>query len=176
MHAIIHDRIFWIYFIITLFFIIIGISSILSSNDPHMIIIAILWLLSNIILLIIVYHASIKWSPCDPNDVNTLICVVDNNSGCFNSDNRTWLFINVIFVALLIIAILWAAELGNPDSGALRTLSGVLILLGGLILLRVIIGKNYLTQTNDSFYTLPLWMCVSYMVIWVGFTLYVTLH
>lgn len=171
MHAVIHDRIFWIYFIITLFFLVIGISSILSSNDPNMIIIAILWLLSNIILLIIVYHAAVQWGPC--NDNNILVCVVDNDSGCFESDNRIWLFINVVFISLLIISILWAAELGNPDAGALRSLSGILMLIGGLILVRFTIGRNYI---DDSLYTLPFWMCVIFMIIWVIFTLYVILN
>lgn len=166
-NTVIHDRIFWIYFIVTLFFIIIGVGSIISSTDPHMIIITILWLLSNIALMIVVYHASVTWGPID--DENTLICVVDSNSHCFDANNRVWLLINVLFIALLILSILWAGELSNVDASPLRTMSGVLILLGGLLL-----GGLILARLRT--YVIPFWVSVAYLIIWYGLTLYVVLN
>jgi len=173
----IHDRIFWIYFIVTLFFVIIGLGSIISSNPviltPEvnnlyiMLIIALLWLLANVSLMIIVYHASVTWSPTDHND--SLICVVDSSSCCFESNNRIWLFINILFITLLIISTLWAGELYNNDAGPLRTISGILILLGGLILSVIVIDSRINSYMN------PFWISVIYLIIWFSLTLYVVI-
>ena len=168
----IHDRIFWIYFIVTLFFVIIGLGSIITSNPVIdnlyiMLIIALLWLLGNVSLMIIVYHASITWSPTDDND--SLICVVDSNSQCFESNNRIWLFINILFISLLIISSLWAGELYNNDAGPLRTMSGILILLGGLILSVIVIDSRINSYMN------PFWISVIYLIIWFSLTLYVVI-
>ena len=141
-------------------------GAILSSNDPYMIIISILWLLSNVALMIIVYHASVRWGPVDRNDVQ--LCVVDSDSGCFNENNRVWLFINVLFIVLLIIATLWAGELGNADAGPLRTVSGILILLGGLLLCALAGGNLFMY----NIYIVPFWMSVGYLLIWFGLTVY----
>lgn len=162
MYVVIHDRVFWIYFIVTFFFIIIGVGSILSSTDPNLILISILWLLSNVALMILTYHASIKWGPVDPNN-NSQICFVDNNSGCFDTGNRVWLFINLLFITLLIISTIWAGELRNQDGGPLKTTSGILILLGGLLLCRL----------NNHIYSIPFWVAIAYLIIWFGLTLYV---
>jgi hypothetical protein len=160
MYSIINDRIFWIYLIVTLFFLIIGVGSILMSNDPNFIILSVMWLLGNIALMIIVYHTSIKWGPPDSQ-----ICFIDDNSGCFDSGNRVWLFVNFLFIALLIISILWAGELGN--SGSLNNMSGILILLGGLMLFQLLNHKSKTNYLNISF-----WICIFYLVIWFGLTLY----
>lgn len=177
MYFIIHDRVFWIYFIVTFFFIIIGVGSILTSDDPNFIIVSILWLLSTVALMIIVYHASIKWGPIDPED-NSQICVVDSNSGCFDAGNRVWLFINVLFIVLLIISILWAGELRNQDGGPLRTMSGIVILLGGLILAALASSRldtEYFNTFSTNIYNMPFWIAVAYLIIWFGLTLYVVI-
>lgn len=166
MYAMVHDRIFWIYFIVTLFFIILGVESIVIDSDPCTVMISILWLLSNLALMIVVYHASIEWGPI--GDAGLQVCVVDSNSGCFEADNRVWLFINILFILLLIISVLWAGELSNPDAGPLRTMSGILILLGGLILCSLIAGKQFWYNN----YTLAFWVAVSYIVIWFALTIY----
>jgi hypothetical protein len=171
MYTIINDRIFWIYFIVTLFFIILGMGAILTSNDPYMIIISILWLLSNVALMILVYHASVRWGPSDPNDITTQICVVDANSRCFDPDNRVWLFVNILFIALLIVSLLWAGELGNKDAGPLRTMSGILILLGGLLFCGLASGREFMY----NIYITPFWVSVGYLLIWFGLTLYVVI-
>lgn len=171
MYAIIHDRIFWIYFIVTFFFIIIGVGSIIRSNDPYMLLLSVLWLLSNVALLILTYHASVQWAPRDPDDDDIPICVIDNNSGCFDAGNRVWLFINLLFVILLIISTLWAAELGNTDAGPLRSMSGIMILLGGLLLCKLVSDRNF----TYNVYITPFWIAVVYLLIWFGLTLYVIL-
>ena len=159
MYNLVYDRIFWIYFIVALFFAILGVGYIITSIDDHMLIIMVLWLLSIVLLLIIVYHASIYWSPGP-------VCVVDGNSQCFEPSNRIWLLINIGFVVLLILSTLWAAELSNLDAGPLRPLSGVLILLGGLVLCSL---STYLTAD------IPFWSCVAYLFIWFGLAMYITL-
>jgi len=163
MVVIIHDRIFWIYFIVTFFFIIIGVGSILSSSDPYLIIISIFWLLSNIFLMILVYHASVNWGPS-----HTLLSTDSTSSKFFHPDTLVWIFVNVSFIVLLILSILWAAELRNRDNGPLRTMSGVLILLGGLILCALAYERNY---SNHQYIT-PFWFSVAYLIIWFGLTLY----
>lgn len=168
MYDIIHDRLFWIYFIVTLFFIIIGVGSIIRSNDPYMLWISILWLLSSVALMILAYHASVQWGP---QDFETQICVIDSDSGCFDANNRVWLFINILFVVLLIISVLWAAELGNTDAGPLKTMSGVLILLGGLLLCSLVTNHNF----TYNVYITPFWVAVVYLLIWLGLTMYVVL-
>ncbi len=160
-----NDRIFWIYFIITLFFIIIGMSAILTSDNPYLIIISILWFLSNVALMILIYHLSIDWGPKNSTN-NEQICVADINSPCFNRNNRTWLLINILFIVILIFSVLWAGELRNNDDSPLRTISGILILLGGLILCGL---------TIENVYMFPFLVAISYLLIWFGLTLYVTI-
>lgn len=53
------DRTFWIYFIITLVFIIIGASLILSSYIDNMLIILVIWIFSILFLMMTVYHLEI---------------------------------------------------------------------------------------------------------------------
>jgi hypothetical protein len=172
MYAIIHDRIFWIYFVVTLLFIVIGMCSIISSNDPNRIFISMGWLFANILLMILVYHASIEWGPNDPRAKYAQICFFDKNSNCWAPANRTWLFINLIYVVLLIMAILWAGELNNTDGSPLRTMSGVITLLGGIILCNLIQCKGT-GSTYYNNYIIPFWIGVVYLVIWFALTLYV---
>lgn len=170
MHIITNDRIFWIYFIITLFFVIIGMSTIVISDDPYLIVISILWFLSNVALMILVYHVSINWGPKNPSN-NEQICVVDTNSQCFDENNRTWLLVNLLFIILLIFSVLWAGELRNTDESPLRTISGIVILLGGLILCALAKGNNFMYHI----YITPFWVAIAYLLIWFGLTLYVVI-
>lgn len=147
MYTILTDRIFWIYFIVVLFFLIIGSGLIVSSNDDNLISITILWIISNLALLIIVYHAHEYYS----------------------QQNTYWIFINVLFILLLVLSTIWAGELGNNNAGPLRAMSGILVLLGGLIL--------YSLSNNEyESYTIPYWISIVYLLLWFGFTLYVTLN
>ena len=164
MYNLLYDRIFWIYCIIALFFIILGIGFIISATDTYMLIIVILWLLSVVLLLIVVYHGSIYWSPGPPGNP---ICVADNSICYFEPSNRVWLYINILFVLLLILSVFWAAELININNGVMRTLSGILILLGGLILCSLSTNYSYLNAT------IPFWASVGYLFIWFGLTMYI---
>ena len=160
MYTIIIDRIFWIYFIITLFFIIIGIGVVISSEGPYLIAISILWIIGNLALMIIVYHSHI------------FIC--ENNIMGINCNY--WLFINIIFVSLLIISTLWIGELYNSNSGNLKNMSGIIILLGGIILYKLSTldlkqeTNNYSLSEGTS---ISYWMLILYLIIWFGLTLYV---
>lgn len=144
MYTIITDRIFWIYFIVTIFFIIIGSGLIIASNDQNLITITLLWIVSNLILLIIIYHAH----------------------EYYYEHNTSWAFVNILFIALLIISTIWAGELGNNNASPLKIISGILILLGGLILYS-------LSNNCYDIYTIPYWISIGYIIVWLGFTLYI---
>jgi hypothetical protein len=169
MYDIIHDRVFWIYFIITLFFVIIGLAAIINSNNSHLLIIAAFWLLSNVALLILIYHASIIWGPSNDQDP---ICVLDSDSGCFKSNNRMWLFINILFIVMLILSTLWAGELENTDSNTLSGMSGVLILLGGLVLGGLLSDHEIMSNV----FIAPFWIAIGYLLVWFGLTLYAVIQ
>lgn len=148
MYTILTDRIFWIYFIIALFFIIIGIGLIISSTNINIIAISITYLVTILILLLIVYYAYLL-----------------NSSNC---NNYILIFVNVIFIMLLVISTLWAGEINNLESGPLGSLCGVLIILGGVILFS-------LSSNNYDIYTFSYWISILYIVIWISLTLYVTI-
>lgn len=117
--------------------------------------------------MIVVYYASINWGPIDPNN-NLQICVIDPNSGCFEPNNRVWLFINVIFVVLLIFSIIWTSELKNNDNIASKILIGVLLILGGVILSDLSIKHNF----SYDIYIIPFWLSVVYIMIWLYLSLF----
>lgn len=159
MYGVVNDRVFWIYFIVTLFFIIIGIGSIMSTYNTHTVVLSVIWLLASIVLTIIIYYASLIWGPANPG-----VCVVDKDSGCFEPDKRIWLFANVLFIIMLIISVFWASELNNPDSGPLRTMSGILLLLGGLIFIKLV-----------HMHSLAFWFTIVYLILWFILATYATL-
>ena len=149
--TVISDRVFWIYLIVALFFVIIGLSLIFNSGDPYSLVISILWLLSVIALLIIVYeqsHADTK-------------CILDNN--CLSGSSQIWIYINILFLLLLILGTVWASELGGTESGGTSSSSGILILLGGLLLTGLVRQKQY---------SVPFWVAVFYVLIWFILTFY----
>jgi len=163
---IIHDRIFWIYLIITLFFIIIGVTSLIVSNDPYILSIIILWILSNIALLITIYHASLNWYP-----EKLLYCKSDSQicETCFSGNKLIWILINVIFLVLLILAILCAGQFSDANPTILKSVSGIFILIGGLSLITI---ASHCKISGFSCFIIPFWSCVSYLIIWWGLTIY----
>ncbi len=56
-----NSRIFWLYFIITAFFVIIGLKTLITSVDVNMVYIMILWIFNQIILTIVIYNASFNF-------------------------------------------------------------------------------------------------------------------
>lgn len=167
MYTIMHDRIFWIYLIVTLFFVVIGIGSIIGSADIYTIGISLLWLISNIALMIVIYHTAMDWAPIDPA-TDSVMCVAD--PGCMKSSNRIWIMINILFIVLLLLSTLWAAELYNVDAGVLQNLSGIFILIGGILLCGLT-----MKCTNQLRCALSFWSAVAYLLIWFGLTLYTIL-
>lgn len=159
-NPIFYDRVFWIYFIITLFFIIVGVT-LLAPGFDRSAFITILWIMSNLSLMLMVYHASLTWQP------HTTICVIDTNSGCFKAGNRVWLFVNVLFITLLIISAMWAGEFNNNTETYLQTTTGILMLLGGLIFFSL---SNYEIDNVDSI--IILCFSIFYLITWFVLTLY----
>ena len=157
---ILNDRIFWIYFIITFFFIIVGLSLIIDSEYP--IIISIIWLLSLVLLMLITYNLSIYWGPKD--NQNEYICFIDSHKGCLTDCNKYWLIINGIFILLLILSTIWASEIQSIEDNPIKTMISIIIVLGSILLL--IFSKSHLI----SFY-----LTIVFFTIWLGLSLYSTL-
>ena len=161
-----NDRIFWIYFIITLFFIIIGASFIISS-DYDIFFISILWVISNIFLMIIIYQSSIIYCPKN-NNKNS--CILEENTKCFEKNNRVWLSINVCFVMLLIISVLWISEIQIGNFNQLKSISGISIILLSLILYYYIFE---IKKINNSKINLIFIYLLIYIFIWFVLTVFV---
>lgn len=104
-----NSRIFWLYFIITAFFVIIGLKTLITSVDVNMVYIMILWIFNQIILTIVIYNAS------------------------FNFDN---FIIKILFVLLLVLSTVWASEFNNPSHDICIMLS-IFILIISLLLFRI---------------------------------------
>lgn len=148
-------RRFWIYFIISLFFIIIGLTlslnevKYLDSNTP--IATVTIWIISSLLLFILVFQLSEKSK--------------------FYSEKRKiieWSIINGIYVLYLILSIIWISELHNRSSSMLRTIMGVLIILGGLVLLRVSLNDGDRILRQDViliFLFCVLWFVLSFVSI-----------
>jgi len=140
---IIDDRIFWIYVIITLFFIIIGIGLIVSSNDPNLIAINILWLIGMLALMISAYY--------------------------IYNENEYYLkiFIIIIFISLLIISVLWTGELWNKNDNQLLIVFTILILLGGFILFNMRIQTVDINTISywSSLIFIIIWLCLILYII-----------
>jgi CDP-diglyceride synthetase len=143
MYNIIDDRIFWVYVIITLFFIIIGVGLIISSNDPNLIAINILWLVSMLALMINAYY------------------IYNDN------DNLFKVFIVIIFISLLIISVLWTGELWNKNDNQLLIIFSVLILLGGFILFGLRIESDDINTVSywTSLIFVTIWLCLILYII-----------
>ncbi len=143
MYSIIDDRIFWIYVIITLFFIIIGIGLIVSSNDPNLISINILWLISMLALMISAYY------------------IYNENESYFK------LFVIIIFIGLLVISVLWTGELWNKNNNQLLIIFTILILLGGFILFNLRIDPNDINTISywSSLIFIIIWLCLILYII-----------
>jgi len=143
MYNVIDDRIFWIYVIITLFFIIIGVGLIISSNDPNLISINILWLISMLALMINAYY------------------IYNDNENYFK------IFIIIIFISLLIISVLWTGELWNKNDNQLLIIFSILILLGGFILFGLRTESNDINTISywSSLIFVTIWLCLILYII-----------
>jgi hypothetical protein len=174
MYQIIDNRTFWIYFIITFIFIVIGTTFILISDNYYKFAIMFIWMISNVLLLCLIYHSSyllsplIKLKPCSENYLasNTYkdCCVIDSDSKCLEPKNRIWLYINILYIVILILSTVWATELNNVNAKGFLTCSGVIIIMGGL-LLSLHSGNDIIN--NPSIFSighLTIWICLSIYV------------
>jgi hypothetical protein len=175
MYQILDNRNFWIYFIFTFIFVIIGVTYILMSDDNHKIIIAFIWMISNVILLCLIYHSSYilspieRLSPCSTGRDITLLpdvykncCVIDTNSKCLEPKNRILFIINLLYIFLLILSTFWAFEVKN-NSNTFLTCSGVILILGGLLL------SSY---SGDDIVNNPSVFSIGYLLIWICLSVY----
>lgn len=168
MYIVLNDRILWIYFIVTLFFIIIGLNLILTSSSIYSLILGVAWLFGHIALMFLVYYVSLSWSA-----------------------NKMWLFINLVYIALIFMSLLWVQELDNIEHSYLRTMSGIIMILGGLLLLGLgIYPQNHIDaysqnemdtypqneiypQNRSTWYYDSIMPGIAYLLLWFGLTLYV---
>lgn len=138
---IIDDRIFWIYVIISIFFIIIGLGLIINSGNKDTIAISILWLVAVLALMLNTYY-------------NHAV-----NDGYFK------LFVIVLFIILLIISVLWAGELWNKSDNQLLIIFSILALLGGFILLNFNIEEVNSIDFWSALIYLLIWLCLILYII-----------
>ncbi len=176
MYEIIDNRTFWIYFIITFIFIVIGNTFIVISDNYYKFVIMFTWMISNVLLLCLIYHSSyllsplIKLKPCSTSEnylaSNTYkdCCVIDSDSKCLEPKNRIWLYINILYIVILILSTVWATELNNVNAKGFLTCSGVIIIMGGLLL--SLHSDNDIIN-NPSIFSighLAIWFCLSIYV------------
>lgn len=157
------DRVFWIYFIICLFIIIVGLIFIVKYTNDYYAALAFFWTLSILLLNLLVYYAAWEWSPY----IEKQICAFDTESKCFEPNNRKWLFVNLLFLIILVFSVLWAAELNNIENSPLCAVSGIIVLMAGLLLVKLSMGRAYKAA--------GFWIGVLYLLIWLALTIYVVI-
>lgn len=162
MYTIFNDRIFWIYLIITLSFIIIGFHYFLMNTIYY---ISIVWLLTMIFLMVVVYHISIMLAPVDTNS-GIPVCVVDNNVDCLSKSNRLWVVINAVYFLLLILSVSWVYEFTNSFTHNTKPIFGIIIILLGIFLCKI----SYNIYQNK--YTVTFWAAFLFTFFWFCMTLY----
>lgn len=169
---VIQDRNFWIYFIITLFFIILGIYSISSITGAPLYIISLLWTLSILALFVLIYYATTNWGAVGS------LC--DSQRSPKDFGKTMILFLNILFITILIFSVLWASEVNNTESSLSQSIYGILILLGGLLISKFSFGKYIKDDTPlpgspvETYleYTSPLFVSIIYILIWISLILY----
>ena len=178
MYEIIDNRTFWIYFIITFIFIVIGTTFILISDNYYKFIIMFVWMISNVLLLCLIYHSSyllsplIKLKPCSTSENYVSLerykdcCVIDSDSKCLEPKNRIWLYINILYIIILILSTVWTTEINNLNAKGFLTCSGVIIVLGGLLL--------SLHSGNDIIHN-PSIFSIGHLAIWICLSIYVAI-
>lgn len=173
MYEALQDRTFWVYFIITLFFIIIGIYYISMVGGTLVVIVGLLWIIGNLSLLILIYYASVRWdwndNACNDQKCNSIETFLGNEMGA----SKCVLFlIHGLFFSMLVISNLWAIELQNSsntnNTSTLQSIYGILLILGGLLLTKLSLHKSFDINTPIS----PFWVSIIYLVIWTGLTIY----
>lgn len=172
MQKILYDRIFWIYFTITIFFVIIGISCLLQISlqmgaNWDLAFVILFWLGGNIALLLAIYEISISWGEKQNiHDLPIPLCIrEDDNSPCFQASNKIWVAVNILFLIILVLSVLWAAELQNTvnlteQESLVLSNSAIFLIICGILLIA-------LSRTKLAFQ-----ISLIFISIWVGLGFY----
>lgn len=150
------DRLFWVYCLVSLFFTILGVVYLSQSNGSYLIF---PWVISNMCLLYCIYILSIAYMP---------------SISCFDLQNREditcsiksswkWIIVNLIYLAILIIGLLWCTDYSNPQAGIFRSISVILVIIGGLSLLAF--GRN--VEKSYNYYSPFFWTMTFFLLIWL---------
>lgn len=156
MYSILNDRVFWIYTIITLFVAIIGLVMLANINNY---LLTVIWLLSLLLLLIVIYHLSNHWCP------NQSLCIIDPDSQCFRPARRMWLIINLTYVVTLILMIVWVGEMANISFNTV--MFAVLLAILALFLLCLSYNSNMIV---------PIYFSTALFAIWIIIALYLVVY
>lgn len=130
-----HDRSFWIYFIMILFFTILGIWILIISGNRNSLFIGSLWVLSNLLLLYLSYI------------INKVVVNV--------------IYLNILLSVILLSSLFWVGSTSNNNVDTTDTISGVLIILASIILLKMI------PKYSNLF-----WGIMGYIFLWIFLSLY----
>lgn len=146
------SRIFSIYLIISLFFVIVGLNFFFGTEFW----VPILWTLSNIFLLIIIYNFIINLNQSDSD--NNILCLVDTNNNCFKSNKnfRSWVIINALYLIILVFTTMWAVE--KSQNSELTIPYSIVILI--LFFILYIFGYPHSSP-------IIFWVFISNIVVWL---------
>lgn len=100
-------RVFWIYFIVTLFFLIIGLGSLFATSAPLWLILT--WTLATLLLMVATYFTYLEF-------------------------NQIW-WLTVLFVFMLVVSHMWTFEVTDRQTDTLASLT--LVLAGLVLTLNV---------------------------------------
>lgn len=134
-------RRFWIYFIVSLFFIIMGLTLYTgdASEDVSVsITVVTLWIIAGLLLFISVFRLSER-TGFYSNDEERLI----------TKPKVLWFIVNLMYVIYLALSTVWLTELNSNSSSWIRTIFGVIIILVGLVLARVLLDDRDMKITFD---------------------------
>lgn len=132
-------RILSIYALISLFFTILGVVYLVSSVQ------IVFWILSNICLWLAIHDL------------------------CYHINNKTvWVLINLLYLAILIIGLVWCGEFNNSQNNTFRNIAPIIIVLGGLTMIGTFIKYN----SDNSYGSPTFWFLVYFTLIWIVSAIY----
>lgn len=146
-----NDRSFWIYFIVTTFFIILGVQPLFQNLDIYSVI---FWVVANYLLMAMVYLVSVRLSPRDNNDC--AMCLIDCEVDFHSTRNRAWFWINIFYIILLVLSVIWAWSIYDS-----RLFIGAIILIVISIMISICCQCRY-EQLCSSFY-----LSILYLLVWI---------
>lgn len=149
------DRIFWIYCLISLFFTILGVVY-LSQSGQYLIL---PWILANGCLLYCAYVLSLAYAPFS----NCSNIELYDEKGCIYKSSWMWIFVNLIYLAILVVSLLWCTEYSNEQAGLFRSTSTILVIIGGFALLAL--ARNF--EKKYNYFSPFFWLIIAFILIWL---------